>query len=428
MKTFSQVLRNNVTLIAEPVVSGKTCAIGFWFSIGSRNEAKEDRGVTHFVEHMLFKGTETLSSYGIASSFDRIGGYINAFTEREDVCVYCVVPSAYAGKAFSIMSEMAERAVFDSSELEKERKVVQTEIVTSRDDPEEAALDAVSSCVWPRQALSQTISGSVKDIARLSRKKLFDWYEKYFKKGELCICISGGFDLKEITELSEKLGVHEPFRTIHYDVDVKWKPGINFIKADFQQEQFFLLFPLNRIETEKDYYSFLVLNAIIGDTMSSRLFQRLREKGGYCYNVYSFLNLYEGAGSWYAYASSAKSQGKKLIEDLFDEMRLFFTNPPSQEEIQMAKEHLAGEELIASDDVEYRMKRLYRNFLFGFKYEQAGNIIKKIRDITFDDVMNMASKLFVQENMAFVVFGPDYSEKDKRAITNVISKACSFRA
>ena len=140
---------NGVTLIAEPIEAVRTAAIGFWFSCGSRYEKEGHRGVSHFAEHMLFKGTESRSAFDIAAAFDRMGGYANAFTEREQVCLYCVVPAVHAGDALDILCDMAENSVFPDAEIERERFVIESEITASLDDPEEAALDAVAEILWP---------------------------------------------------------------------------------------------------------------------------------------------------------------------------------------------------------------------------------------------------------------------------------------
>src|SRR5574344_1727550 len=165
-------LRNGVMLITEPVAAAKTTAIGFWFYGGSRLEPASLRGVTHFTEHMLFKGTQSRSAFDIACAFDRMGGYINAYTEREDVCMYCVVPSPRAGEALSIMCDMAENAVFAAGELEREREVVENEILTAEDDPEDSALDAAENSRWQEQTVSASISGTVKQEESLGREDL----------------------------------------------------------------------------------------------------------------------------------------------------------------------------------------------------------------------------------------------------------------
>ena len=149
MAVETQILSNNVVLVTESVATVKTAAVGFWFPVGSRYEGEGQRGVCHFVEHMVFKGTTTRSAFDIALAFDRMGGYLNAFTDRETMCLHCVVPAIHLRQALEVMVDMASNSVFDQKELERERAVIQSEIVSSQDDPEEAALDAASEAVWP---------------------------------------------------------------------------------------------------------------------------------------------------------------------------------------------------------------------------------------------------------------------------------------
>mgnify|MGYP002513499953 FL=1 len=158
MPIFQQILQNKAVLITEPIASAKTVAIGFWFSVGSRYESSGNQGISHFVEHMLFKGTSNKSAFEIAVEFDKIGGYINAFTEREQMCVYCVVPCFYAKQALSVISQMIYDSTFLPSEVEKARTVIQSEIISSLDDPEEFAMDAVFSSIWKNNPIALNIS------------------------------------------------------------------------------------------------------------------------------------------------------------------------------------------------------------------------------------------------------------------------------
>src|SRR5574344_87766 len=206
---ISQELRNGVMLITEPVAAAKTAAIGFWFSTGSRDEPDDKRGITHFVEHMLFKGTKTRTPFEIASVFDKMGGYLNAYTEREDVCVYCVVPSAHVQEALDILCDMVTHAVFDQKEMEHELKVIESEIISAQDDPEEAALDAVGDSVWPHQKISSSISGTIEEVETLSRNDLFNWYTDRFIHGELTVSVAGNFDRDLITSKLEMLPEHK---------------------------------------------------------------------------------------------------------------------------------------------------------------------------------------------------------------------------
>ena len=413
MSVTTQILDNNVLLITEPVEGVKTASIGFWFRTGSRFESAETRGVTHFVEHMLFKGTKTRSPFDIAVSFDRIGGYINAFTERENMCVHCVVPSAHVETALEVMCDMTQNSVFASEELERERDVIISEIISSQDDPEEAALDAASEAIWPGHPVSASIAGSVEDVQKLTRDSLLNWYEKYVVSGSLVVCVSGCVNEKSIAQNLSKL----PSRIIpDYELpkdkvisDI-WRSGKMFTKAPFRQMQFFLQLPLKIYKTDKiieeaDYYALLILNAIIGDTMSSRLFQALREKGGFCYNVYSFLTYYSDTACWCAYASASKKDSVRVANSLVLELKKLKEFGFTQEELSAACEHLCGEEIIASEEMEYIMKRLFRNYSFGFAQRSPEETVDYLRNITKDKIEKIMDSLLDFSQANLLVYG-----------------------
>jgi predicted Zn-dependent peptidase len=418
-------LRNGVILITEPIVTVKTAAIGFWFYTGSRAENDANRGVTHFTEHMLFKGTTSRSTFDIACAFDRIGGYINAYTEREDVCVYCVVPSLKVKEALDILCDMASNAAFDEKELERERKVVESEIITSEDDPEDSALDAVENAVWPHQKISASISGSVEQVRRLDRQTVASWYDKYFIHGRMCVCAAGCFDKKALEERISQLPSHIELPLDRADKELAgqyadqipvWKSGVSFIKSSFQQEQFFLLYPLRFPVDERAYYTLAVMNALTGDTMSSRLFQTLREKGGWCYSVYSYSTFYADTACWCAYASSGRLSSRRILEGLYKEIKYLFDYGVSETEVESAREHLCGEELMADADMENRMKFLERCYDSGYGYKSTDERIALIRSVTKDDIERCLHEMFDVKNKALIVYGPGLSLKEKKDI------------
>ena len=180
MSVFQKTLKNKTVLIIEPMDTVKTVSIGFWFSVGSRYEKAGLRGISHFVEHLLFKGTKKLSSYDIACGFDYIGSYVNAFTDKEAVCMHCTVPSGKLKYALEFFCDMCQNSIFSDEDLEKERSVIISEIISSNDDPEEAAGEAVAEAVWEDFCLSQSISGSIDDVKKITREQLLNWYKKYF--------------------------------------------------------------------------------------------------------------------------------------------------------------------------------------------------------------------------------------------------------
>lgn len=416
MSISQRLLKDKAVLITEPIVSVKTVAIGFWFSIGSRHEFKGKQGITHFVEHMLFKGTTKRSSFSIACEFDKIGGYINAFTERELLCVYCVVPCNYVNKAIKIINEMISDSVFDILEFEKERTVIQSEIISSLDDPEEAAMDAVFSSVWQDNSLALSISGNVNDVDCLLREDLVDWYDKTVKNGFLLITVAGNFDENELIDTVMQFPLRNNFDDKPKVVSPKWQANLDFIPANFQQEQFFLSYPLQFPINYEKSIQLSILNAIIGDTMSSRLFQKLREKSGYCYNVYSFFNTFSDCGFWCAYATSSKSNCLNVTSDLLNVVDNFMQYNLEQDEIDFAKQHLCGEEIMASEDMEQRMKQLSKNFFSGYQQMSSEQVIDSINQVTDEQLFNALKYLKGNNEKSLIVYGPKLSFINKRKI------------
>ena len=413
MSAKSVTLKNNILLITEGDAQAKTASIGFWFAAGSRFENETQHGVAHFTEHMLFKGTDTHTTHDISCAFDRLGGYANAFTEREDVCVYCTVPATEGAveKACEIFCDMASHASFKSEELEKERTVIQNEIAAVEDDPEEAALDEVAAAVWPKQDISRSIGGTVDEVEQITREQLVAWYDEKIVHGEMTVCAAGHFDEKEIVRLLETLPMHAkvieyPKQNHFTSQQPKWQAGSAFKKSHFKQEQYFVLYPFHAPVNEKEYYALTVMNALAGDTMSSRLFETLREKSGFCYTVYSFFTFYEDACAWCAYASSDKNKAKQVSELLLDEVAKLVTNPATCEEIEAAIEHCSGEEAMNSEEMEYVMKRLARNHQMGFPLRSTEETCERIRAVTKDDIIGIIEELLCIERSAFISYGP----------------------
>ena len=400
------ILKNNINLITESIATVKTVAIGFWFNCGSRYESNNEKGISHFVEHMLFKGTKTKSAFEIAEKFDRIGGYLNAFTERETVCLHCVVPAIHTKTALEVMSDMIENSAFSEKEIERERKVIISEIISSLDDPEETALDASIQAIYPKNAISHSILATKKDVKNISRTQLVEWYEKFFTQAPMYVTIAGNIDTTMVTTILESMQ-SRPVSTQNEDVFITptWSKGNHFIKADFQQQQIFAFYPIATPLTQKTYYALAILNALIGDTMSSRLFQSLREKSGACYSVYSFVSIYSDCAYWCAYASSEKKRVAKVIVNLQKEITLLLKNGFTDDEIIAAKEHICGEEIISSEDMEQRMKFLSRNYSLNFTQTTLEETIAEIRAITREELTATLQELLNPDNEALLEYG-----------------------
>lgn len=416
MSVQTQILSNNVTLITEPVAGVKTAAVGFWFRTGSRFEPENMRGISHFVEHMLFKGTSTRSAFDIAASFDRIGGYINAYTDRENLCIHCVVPADYVTDAVKIITDMTSSSLFDSKEVERERSVIKNEIIASLEDSEEVALDAASAAVWPNHPVSVPIAGTVEDVEGLSREDLYSWYTDYIKNGATVVCVAGCFEKECLESVLETLPNRAKADWSFVEgAAPQWTSGLRFQDAPFNQMQLFMQFPLEPHISEKDYYTWAIVNALVGDTMSSRLFQKLREEGGYSYNVYSFPTYYTDAACWCAYATASKKDTVGVVKTMYRELEKLKQDSFSEEEQNAACEHICGEEIISSEDMEYRVKRLFRNYSFGFSQKSTEEILSLIRSISKKEIEKTIQTLLDFDNASLFVYGsnPSKTLKDK---------------
>lgn len=420
MSVQTQILSNNVTLITEPVAGVKTAAVGFWFRTGSRFEPENMRGISHFVEHMLFKGTSTRSAFDIAASFDRIGGYINAYTDRENLCIHCVVPADYVTDAVKIITDMTSSSLFDNKEVERERSVIKNEIIASLEDSEEVALDAACAAVWPNHPVSVPIAGTVEDVEGLSREDLYSWYTDYIKNGATVVCVAGCFEKECLKSVLETLPNRSSadWSSIH-GLAPQWTSGLRFQDAPFNQMQLFMQFPLEPHISEKDYYTWAIVNALVGDTMSSRLFQKLREEGGYSYNVYSFPTYYTDAACWCAYATASKKDTAGVVKTMYRELEKLKQDGFSEEEQNAACEHICGEEIISSEDMEYRVKRLFRNYSFGFSQKSTEEILSLIRSISKKEIEKTIQTLLDFDNASLFVYGSNPSKTLKSKIEKI---------
>ena len=416
---IDRAFSNGISLTAEQVPSSALAAIALKFNAGSRRETPANSGITHFVEHMLFKGTQSRSSFDIASAFDRMGGYVNAYTDKECVVVYCVVPAGGAEGALDIMLDMAFNSRFGGDEVEVEREVILSEIISSRDDAEEEALDRTAEAVWQKNSIALSVAGREESVAVLPRSKIYSWYKKYFALGEFSVFAAGNIDAaafeKKLSCISRRQKTAALFKA------PSWNAGLHIIDSPFTQEQFFALFPLGSAIDEKRFYTLAVFNALAGDTMSSRLFRRLREQSGLCYTVFSYNVFFSDCGFWCAYVSASKKNLLPVARGVEEEL-VSLQSGVSQDEIITAQEHLCGEELISSEDMEYRMKRLMRNRLFGFAPRGTRETLALIRSVSKKDVEREIDTLLSahgKRSRACVVYGPKLSPRLRTSLQHI---------
>ena len=400
-------------LLEEAARGARSFALGFWFPLGSRHETKAERGFVHFVEHMVFKGSSRRSAQDFAREVDRVGGYLNAFTERDTLCFYCIVPAPHWRLAVDILTDLVLGATFPDDEFEREKTVIVSEILASGDDPEEASHDAFIERIWPGSPLAWKIAGEVGDAEATTRDALYDFYKRTLDPSRLVVSASGptaGGSLAE--ELGLRLAQFPARAEALPDLPPAPPPSFSachsFLAAPTSQVYLYEAIPVPGPYSPDDYYVLSVLNGALGESVSSRLFQDLREKRGLCYSVYSTFSVERGIGLWLAQASSSAKLFPRLLEALDGQIDRLASGSGgflSGEEVAESISRIEGSFELALEDPEYRMKRLARQQLCnGFVLDDE-ETRSRILAVTKADVDAFTERLFAGSGRARFAYG-----------------------
>lgn len=404
---------NNIRLVMEPVAASNSAAIGFWFPVGSRDEPDGFQGATHFLEHLLFKGTRTRSSRDIALFFDRAGGYINAFTERELVCIMCVVPPERSEEAIVIILEMIQDSLLAEEDIQTERGVILSEIMAVNDDPEENGMETALALMYRNHPVSRPIAGTLNDIRDMSSDTLRSWYPRVFNSVPPLVTIAGNFNPRQMKEHVESVRYYE-HPTFAGEAGEKpvVVPGTQLKISPFRQSQLFLSWPVETVKLPENWYIWAIINAITGDTVSSRLFQNLREKLGLCYSVYCFYVFNRDSALWCSCLTAPPDKTGRALHELVQELDHIVYNGFTGEEISDAKSHITGMLKLSADDTEYRMKRLARQILHNGEITDIDESIQIIKGISFQRIHEQLHESCGNDRKSLVVYGPKKSLKE----------------
>lgn len=403
----------------QPAAGSRVTAFGFYFAAGSRFEGRGEYGISHFTEHLLFKGTASRSNSDISRIFDRMGAAFNAFTERETVGMYCTVPSENEENfraALDVLCDLSCCCTFPPEELEKERRVVQNEILSVKDDPDDSAMDEAACTVWPGQDISRTITGTVKDVAAITREQIVRWYEQHFVHGELTVIVCGKMYEDVLVSALESLPFHAVPAVHHFPQKPLWNSATGIVKAHFSQTQVFVFYPLKAKLSQAEYFSLMIFNLAAGETMSSRLFSALRERDGLCYSVGSFFTVYEDAGAWCAYAVCERMNAASVFQKMSAEVAGFLKNQITEEEIEIAKERLCGTEIVSEVRASFLMQRLWNFYSMGFELLETEEMLAAVRSLKKSDIISFIQNLLDEEKKAALVYGPALSSRVKKEI------------
>ncbi len=389
------ILPNGIKIISESIPYVKSFSLGFWFNVGSRDENAKNNGITHFIEHMLFKGTKKRSAKKIADDIESFGGYLNAFTSKEHTCYYGRGLSEHLEKTFDVLADMVQQPAFKPTEITKEASVVVDELNDINDNPEELIFDKFEEAIFSGNSLAYPIIGTEKNIKGFSQLDLFNFVKEKYGFNRLLIAASGEVDHKEIIKLAQK----------YFNVDLGYSPikrknisgnsiipKLEFIEKEIQQVHAILGTTAQGYKNESRIYV-AVLNQILGEGSSSRLFQSVREKNGIAYQINSFLNSFYDISTFGIYLSTNEKMLDKALTIISKELKKLRDTKISGRELSKAKESLKGGMLLSLESTSHRMTRMAQSELYFNRVKSTEEIIKSIDAVTSEKILEAANQL-----------------------------------
>ncbi|MGI5998501.1 MAG: M16 family metallopeptidase [Lutispora sp.] len=403
-------LDNGVRIVAEEIKYVNSVSIGIWVKVGSRNEDESNNGMSHFIEHMLFKGTKNRTAKEIAGSIDKIGGQLNAFTSKECTCFYAKVLDTHFDIALDILSDMFFNSSFSENEIEKEKGVVLEEIGMYEDSPEDLVHDIFTQSVWSKNSLGMPILGKDETLKAFKRQDIIDYIDRNYTPENIVISVVGNFEKEYV--LSEIEKVFSKHKTSKKDRVITPEPVFTPIYKHKEKntEQAHLCLGFKGFELSNKYtYPLLVLNNIFGGAMSSRLFQKIREEQGLAYSVFSYPSSYTDCGLLSIYAGMKPNQLDYVIELIIEEINKIKANGISEDELYDSKEQIKGSYILGLESTSGRMNSIGKSELLLDKIYSPKEITELIDAVTMDDINHVIKLVFNTEEMGAAIIGPNRS-------------------
>jgi predicted Zn-dependent peptidase len=400
-------LDNGLTLITERMPHVRSVAVGVWLCQGSRHEPADLNGASHFIEHLVFKGTTTRSAREIALAMDTVGGQMDAFTSKEHTCFYAKVLDEHVPVAVDLLSDIVRNPRFDPDELERERRVVMEEIRMVEDTPEELVYDLFSSLFYPRHPLGRPIQGTESTLASLTRARLLRFFRGAYRPRNMLIAAAGNLRHDRFARaIRRAFGSMRPGPGLARPITrPRPHPGI-VARPKPELEQLHLVLGVPGFpERFGDRYSLFVLNALLGGTMSSRLFQKIREERGLAYSVYSAVNAFADSGLLMVYAATSPSKGREVLRLILDEVSDLTERRPDPVETSVAKEHLKGSLMLSLESTVSRMSNLARQEIYFGRQFSLAEVIRGVEAVSPASIHRIARRLFQKRRLAVAAVG-----------------------
>jgi Predicted Zn-dependent peptidases len=399
-------LTNGLRIICEPIAQLHSVSMGIWVGTGSRDEEPDTNGMSHFIEHMLFKGTNKRSAKQIAEAIDSVGGQLNAFTTKEYTCFYAKVLAQHCGLGIDLLSDMVTHSIFDPQEIEKEQQVILEEIKSFEDSPDELIHDLFNAAVLKGHPLGWTILGSPENVKRIDRSVTLDYLKQHYTPDNIVFAVAGNVQIDQVVPEIEKQfsGLKGHCRQELHTIPAP-KPDLTIRAKNI--EQVHLCIGTRGVSRKNpDKYGLFLLDSILGGSVSSRLFQQLREERGLVYVTGSNHSAYKDTGVFSIYAGTRLTNFEKVIKLIKAELNLMMNEAVNEPELTRNKEQLKGSLLLSLDSPSNRMSRLAKTELFGDQLYTPEEIVEKIEAVTSENILRLANQLFSEEKQFLAALGP----------------------
>ncbi|CAN5641195.1 pitrilysin family protein [soil metagenome] len=401
------ILPSGAVIVTEAMSEVRSVSIGLWFDVGSRDEPEEIAGTSHFLEHLLFKGTPSRSAKDIADAFDAVGGDVNAFTGKEYTCYYARVLDDDLGMAFDVLSDMVTSSSLDSQELESERNVILEEIAMHEDAPDELVHDLFYRAMWDGHPLGRPVLGFNETVGAVSRDQLEGYWRERYSAPNLVVAAAGNLDHDRIVELvadrfSE--GV-DGRKTLRAGIAPRPIRGVNVHRRPTEQAHI-VMGTQGLHRSHEDRYVLAALDTVLGGGMSSRLFQEVREKRGLAYAVYSYSSMFADTGTFAVYAGTTPQNAHTVMDIITTELTSVAANGITPQELERAKGHLRGALVLSSEDPGSRMNRLGRQQLALGEIMSLDELIARFEALEIEDLKRVAEEILGAGSPHITVVGP----------------------
>jgi len=400
------VLKNGIRIISERLEHFRSVSLGVWVNVGSRDEREEENGISHFIEHMSFKGTRRRSSLQIAKELDAIGGLSNAFTGAEATCFHARVLDKHLQALADILSDIFLHSRFEPGDISRERQVILQEINMLEDTPDEQVHVLFSRFYWLNHPLGMPIMGTPATVAAVNKRTVLGHIRRFYIPSRIIVAAAGHVEHEALVRCLEPL--FEPLPAAAED-PVRTAPsshfGVSCHPKDLEQVHFCLGGDGPHLSSEQRFAA-AVLNAILGGNMSSRLFQEIREKRGLAYNVYSFVSSYNDAGLFGVYGATDPKEVNRALRVIKKEIKKIQKGEITRSDLEATLEHLIGGIWLGAENTDSRMIRLAKNEgLFG-RYIPYEEVVSELQKVTLDQVVEVAQQAFKKDSVALVTLGP----------------------